>query len=131
MLVTQLFFDNRAYFDFVDEARAAGIDVPIVPGIMPITNLDQIKRFTSMCGATIPADLLAALEQRRDDPEAVREIGVSYATLQCTELLAGGAPGLHFYTLNKSPATRAILSALKLLRPWDILERRAPEALAA
>jgi len=119
VLITQLFFDNAAYFGFVDEARAAGIDLPIVPGIMPITNLAQIKRFTSMIGASIPKELLAALERRADDAEAVQELGVAYATLQCAELLAGGAPGVHFYTLNKSPATRAILSALKLLRPWE------------
>jgi methylenetetrahydrofolate reductase (NADPH) len=119
ILITQLFFDNAAYFGFVERARAAGIDVPIIPGIMPITNSDQIKRFTSMCGATIPSPLLDALERRADQPEAVAELGVSYATLQCAELLAGGAPGIHFYTLNRSPSTRAILSALKLMRPWE------------
>jgi methylenetetrahydrofolate reductase (NADPH) len=122
VLITQLFFDNEAYFRFVEEARAAGVDAPIVPGIMPITNAEQIKRFTSMCGATIPDALLDALEQRRDDPDAVADLGVAYATLQCAELLARGAPGIHFYTLNRSPATRAILSALRLQRPW---ERRA------
>jgi methylenetetrahydrofolate reductase (NADPH) len=131
VLITQLFFDNTAYFDFVDEARAAGIEVPIVPGLMPITNAEQIKRFTSMCGASIPAPLLEALDARRDDEEAVAELGVSYATAQATELLAGGAPGIHFYTLNRSPATRAILSALKLNRPWERLELRLPEGAAA
>jgi len=117
-LITQLFFDNELYFRFVEEARAAGIEVPILPGIMPITDVKQIKTITGMCGATIPPELLDQLELRADDPEAVRELGVSYATLQCAELLARGAPGIHFYTLNRSPATRAILSALKLLRPW-------------
>jgi methylenetetrahydrofolate reductase (NADPH) len=71
-----------------------------------------------MCGATIPAALLEQLERRADDPEAVLQLGVSYSTLQCAELLARGAPGIQFFTLNRSPATRAILSALKLLRPW-------------
>jgi methylenetetrahydrofolate reductase (NADH) len=117
-LVTQLFFDNELYFRFVDEARAVGIDVPIMPGIMPITDVSQIKTITGMCGATIPQRLLEALEWRTADPGAVLQLGVSYATLQCAELLARGAPGVHFYTLNRSPATRAILSALKLLQPW-------------
>ena len=117
-LITQLFFDNELYFRFVDEARAAGIDVPILPGVMPITDLRQIKTITGMCGATIPQPLLEALEWRSHDPDAVRELGVSYATLQCAELLARGAPGIHFYTLNKSHATRAILSALRVHRPW-------------
>lgn len=117
-LITQLFFDNDLYFNFVDEARAAGIEVPILPGIMPITNVAQIKTITGLCGATIPAALLEQLEHRAEDPDAVLNLGVSYATLQCAELLARGAPGIHFCTLNRSPATRAILSALKLLRPW-------------
>src|SRR5664279_2035223 len=117
-LITQLFFDNDFYFRFVDQARAAGIDVPILPGIMPITDLRQIKTITGMCGATIPARLREALDWRSHDPDAVLQLGVSYATLQCAELLARGAPGVHFYTLNRSPATRAILSALKLLAPW-------------
>ena len=118
-LVTNLFLDNELYFRFVDEARAAGIEVPIVPGIMPVTNLGQIKTMTGMCGASIPDDLLEALQWRSHDPEAVLQLGVSYATLQCAELLARGAPGIHFYTLNRSHATRAILSSLKLHRPWE------------
>ncbi len=117
-LITQLFFDSELYFRFVDEARAVGIEVPIIPGVMPITDLRQIKTITGMCGATIPPALQEALEWRSHDPDAVRQLGVSYATLQCAELLARGAPGIHFYTLNRSPATRAILSALKLLQPW-------------
>ena len=117
-LITQLFFDNELYFRFVDEARAAGIEVPILPGIMPITDLRQIKTITGMCGATIPPALHEALEWRSHDTDAVLQLGVSYATLQCAELLARGAPGIHFYTLNRSHATRAILSALRLLRPW-------------
>ncbi len=117
-LITQLFFDNEFYFRFVEEARAAGIEVPLLPGIMPITDVGQIKTITGMCGASIPPALLEQLELRTGDADAVLQLGVSYATLQCAELLARGAPGIHFYTLNRSPATRAILSALKLLRPW-------------
>jgi methylenetetrahydrofolate reductase (NADPH) len=117
-LITQLFFDNELYFRFVDEARAVGIEVPIIPGVMPITDAGQIKTITEMCGASLPAALLEQLELRAGNPNAVLQFGVSYATLQCAELLARGAPGIHFYTLNRSPATRAILSALKLLRPW-------------
>ena len=118
-LITQLFFDNALYFDFVHRARDIGIDVPIVPGIMPITNVKQLERMTSLCGATIPARLRRELVSRSDQPDAVKDFGVGYATMQCAELLRGGAPGVHFYTLNRSPATRAILSALKLLRPWE------------
>jgi methylenetetrahydrofolate reductase (NADPH) len=117
-LITQLFFDNQLYYDFVARARDAGIDVPIIPGIMPITDVGQIKRFTSMCGATLPDALLHELELRADQPEAVAEMGVAYATLQCADLLANGAPGIHFYTLNKSHSTRAILGALRAMAPW-------------
>jgi methylenetetrahydrofolate reductase (NADPH) len=118
-LITQLFFDNAVYFDFVHRARDIGIEVPIVPGIMPITNVKQLERMTSLCGATIPARLRRELVSRSDQPDGVKDFGVAYATMQCAELLRGGAPGVHFYTLNRSPATRAILSALKLLRPWE------------
>ncbi len=107
-LVTQLFFDNSAYFRFVERARAAGISIPIVPGIMPITNVGQIERFTSMCGASIPEALRSILEPIRDDESAVGKAGVDWATEQCRELLAGGAPGVHFYTLNRSTATRSV-----------------------
>jgi methylenetetrahydrofolate reductase (NADPH) len=118
-LITQLFFDNELYFDFVREARAAGIDVPIIPGIMPVTGYAQIKRFTERCGASIPPLYERELAAREDDPDAVKDLGVAYATLQSADLLARGAPGIHFYTLNKSPATRSILAALRAARPWD------------
>jgi methylenetetrahydrofolate reductase (NADPH) len=118
-LITQLFFDNALYYDFVARARAAGVLVPIIPGIMPITNYGQIAKFMTMCGATMPEHVLTELDARQADAEAVAEFGVSYATMQCADLLAHGAPGIHFYTMNRSPATRAILSALKLWRPWD------------
>ncbi len=118
-LITQLFFDNAFYFDFVERARAAGVTVPIIPGIMPITRVGQIERMAAMCGSKIPDELSRELHAREDDEEAVLDFGVAYATLQCSELLENGAPGVHFYTLNRSPATRAILSALKITRPWQ------------
>src|SRR3712207_1821586 len=126
-LITQMFFDNAYYFDFVGRARAIGIDVPIIPGVMPILSESGIKRMTELSAARLPDGLRAALDARAGDDEAVAEFGVSYATLQCAELLAAGVPGIHFITLNRSPATRAILAALKLMRPWDEgsnLERR-------
>jgi len=117
-LISQLFFDNRHYFDFIGRARAAGIEAPILPGIMPVTNVEQIQRFTALCGAHVPAGLQAALRARRDDHEAALQLGVAFAALQCAELLRHGAPGVHFYTLNRSTATRAILAALRAQEPW-------------
>lgn len=112
-IVTQLFFDNRFYFDFVDRARNLGIQVPIIPGIMPILNFKQTQRFTKMCGATIPSLLLGRLEAAQDDPETVRKIGVEHAIVQCELLLQEGAPGIHFYTLNRSNATLKIMETLR------------------
>ena len=117
-LITQMFFDNRYYFDFVERARATGIDVPIIPGVMPILSSAGIKRMTELSAAKLPEGLVRELDARAGDDEAVAELGVSYATLQASDLLAGGAPGIHFITLNRSPATRAILSALKVFEPW-------------
>jgi methylenetetrahydrofolate reductase (NADPH) len=128
-LITQLFFDNELYFEFVERARANGVTVPIIPGVMPITGYGQIARITTMCGATMPEHVLTELEARKDDPEAVAEFGVSYATMQCADLLAKGAPGIHFCTLNRSPATRAILSTLRLWRPWDVARTGLGEPL--
>ena len=116
-LITQLFFDNQMYFDFVARARAIGIGVPILPGIMPITNVAQVERFTKMCGASIPEPLMDELRRLKDDHDAVLALGVAHATAQCLELLQRGAPGIHFYTLNKSPATRTILVALRTAYP--------------
>ena len=111
-VVTQLFFDERDYFDFVARARCRGIVTPIVPGVMPVTNTAQIKRFTQMCGATLPDTLLAKLEAAAGDADAVIEVGIEHATRQCRALLEGGAPGIHFYTLNRSLSTRKILADL-------------------
>ncbi len=116
--ITQLFFDNEFYFDFVGRAREAGVTVPIVPGIMPVTSYRSIKRITEMCKSEIPEAFESELEAREEDADALADLGVAYATLQCVDLLARGAPGIHFYTLNRSPATRAILAALRAAQPW-------------
>jgi len=113
VVITQLFYDNRDYFAFVERARQAGIGVPLVPGIMPITNVPQIERITTLSGNQIPPALRAELERVRDDEQAAQQVGIEYATRQCAELLRAGAPGIHFYTLNKSPATRAIFESLR------------------
>jgi methylenetetrahydrofolate reductase (NADPH) len=112
-IITQLFFDNADFYRFRDAARAAGIMVPIVAGIMPIGNVGQIKRFISMCGAKIPQALLVKLEGLENDPEAVYRAGVEHATEQCRDLLRNGVEGLHFYTLNKSQATVEICRAMR------------------
>lgn len=112
-LITQLFFDNRHYWEFLERVRSAGIKIPVIPGIMPITNAAQVERFTVACGATLPFKLAAELDRRRDNPEAVMQLGVAHATSQCIDLLTGGAPGIHFYTLNRSTATKDIFTALK------------------
>ena len=112
-VVTQLFFDNADFYAFRDRARAMGITIPIIAGIMPILNVSQIKRFISMCGAKIPHPLLTRLESLEQDPEAVYAAGVDHATKQCQDLIANGVDGVHFYTLNKSKATVDICRALK------------------
>ncbi len=112
-IVTQLFFNNADYFRFVDQVRALGIQVPVVAGIMPVTDTDQIKRFTSMCGARLPERLLKSLEEAGGDKEKVVQVGIQYATDQCRELLERKVPGIHFYTLNKSHATAEIFKNLK------------------
>ena len=118
-LITQLFFDNELYFDFVEQARAAGItraDRARASCRSPTTGRSSAS---PRCAApSIPGELERELNGRADDPEAVVELGVAYATLQCSDLLARGAPGIHFYTLNRSPATRAILAALRAAHPW-------------
>ncbi len=111
-VITQLFFDNAHYFDFVARARAAGITVPIIPGIMPVTNYSQITRFTALCGSKLPARFKTKLETAQADLQAVTRIGITHAVTQCQELLGKGAPGIHFYTLNKSHSTRKILEQL-------------------
>ncbi len=118
-LITQLFFDNQVYFDFVAAARERGIEVPILAGVIPVASFAQTKRICELCDATIPAPLEAAFEAAGGDPEREFELGIAYATQQCAELLIAGCPGIHFYALNRAPATRAVLGALRASRPWE------------
>jgi methylenetetrahydrofolate reductase (NADPH) len=115
-LITQLFHDNGCWQDFITRVRAAGITVPVVPGLMPIINRDGIVRMTELSGATLPDYLRRELDSRGDDPDAVVEIGVAHSTAQSLELLEAGVPGIHFFTLNKSRATREIVSAIRAHR---------------
>jgi methylenetetrahydrofolate reductase (NADPH) len=113
VVITQLFYDNDDFFRFRERCDSAGIRVPIVPGILPITNFAQVQRITSLCKARLTTGLCAALEQAGDDEEAQFAVGVDYATRQVQGLIDGGVPGLHFYVLNKSPATMSVLRAVK------------------
>jgi len=110
--ITQYFFDNETFYRFREQAEAAGITIPIIPGIMPVTNFAQTARFSAMCGATIPDWLRQEMEPLAEDEEAMKAKGIAIATRQCRELLQNGAPGLHFYTLNRSEATIAVHQAL-------------------
>jgi methylenetetrahydrofolate reductase (NADPH) len=114
LVITQLFFDNVHYFRFVEQARAVGIDVPIVPGLMPIASAKQIERFTKMCGATVPAELRQRLEQAGEDKGKAMQIGTEHCLRQAAELLEGGAPGLHFFVLNRSRQIEQIMGRLPL-----------------
>jgi methylenetetrahydrofolate reductase (NADPH) len=118
-LITQLFFDNRVYFDFVAAAREKGIEVPILAGIIPVAGFAQTKRICDLCDASIPPRLEAAFAAAGGDETAEFELGVAYAAQQCAELLIAGVPGIHFYALNRAPATQAVLGALKAARPWE------------
>ena len=111
---TQLFYENRSFFEFQDRYRKLDIRVPLIPGIMPITEFARIQRITSLCGATIPVDLATRLEAVREDAHAQFEIGVEHAVKQCRELVEAGVPGIHFYVLNRSKACEIILDALGL-----------------
>ncbi len=112
IVITQLFFDNSKYFDFVDQARAVGIDTPIIPGLMPILSVKQIERITSMCGASIPSDLKKRLDLCKDDDEKARRVGIAQCIDQAGELLRRGVPGIHFYVLNKSDHMKEIIESL-------------------
>ena len=123
IVITQLFFDNALYFDFVERARAHGIKTPIVPGLMPILSVRQIERMTSMCGATIPTGLKKKLEACSDDDEKARSIGIAQCVEQSKELIERGAPGIHFYVLNKSEHMKEIVSALPPARSTQTSSR--------
>jgi methylenetetrahydrofolate reductase (NADPH) len=112
-LITQLFFDNDDFLRFRDRAGKAGIRCPMLAGIMPVLSVKQVKRFTEMCGAKIPGKLLRMIEAVEDDAEAVRHIGMYHASQQCLALIEAGTDGIHFYTLNRSTATRAIYQLIK------------------
>ena len=114
VVITQLFYDNADFFRFVERCQHLGIRVPIVPGILPVTNLAQIQRITSLCGATLPADFQQALERATDDAAQQFAVGVDFATRQVQDLIDQGVPGIHFYVLNKSPATVGVLGAVSL-----------------
>ncbi len=113
-LITQLFFDNDDYFAFAERAAAAGIGVPVIPGLLPVLSAPQIRRFTALCGSKIPPDLDAELNRLADDDESVRELGIEYAARQVEELWAAGVPGVHFYVLNRSYSVSKILDRLAL-----------------
>ena len=114
-VITQLFFNNRDYFEFRDHLTSLGVTVPIVPGIMPILKAAQIKRMVSLCGADLPAELVREIDSRAGNDEAVLQYGIEYATRQCEELLREGVPGLHFYTLNRAQSTSQIVGNLNLV----------------
>ena len=116
-VLTQLFFDNADFFEFRDHLTGRlGVDVPLIPGLMPIISRGQTKRFVTMCGANMPAAFLARLDELGDDDEAVTQFGIEYTTRQCEELLREGAPGIHFYTLNKARSTLEVLRNLGLAK---------------
>jgi methylenetetrahydrofolate reductase (NADPH) len=127
-LISQLFFDNAVYFDWIERVREAGIEIPIIPGVLPIISRTGLHRFCAVCGARIPDRLDEQLAELDGDGDAERAFGIAYASRQCEQLLAAGAPGIHFFVLNRATSVKAILGALKAGRPW---ERTGGEILAA
>jgi methylenetetrahydrofolate reductase (NADPH) len=113
VVITQLFYNNDDFYRFRERCRSAGINVPIVPGLLPVTNLSQIQRIASLCGARLPAKFEAALAEHADDPKGQFEVGVEFAARQAADLVAADIPGMHFYVLNKSEATSRVLEELR------------------
>jgi len=113
-VITQLFFDNQHYFNFKERCLRAGIKVPLIPGVMPIVSLKQIRKMTEICGATIPPELLKKLEKNKDDKKAIEKLGVDYALSQCRDLIKMGVPGLHFFVMNQAGPISKILQNLSL-----------------
>lgn len=113
IIFTQVFFDPDIYFRFVENTKKIGINIPIVPGIMPVSNFLQLKKFTSLCGSSIPQELYSSLEKLKDQPEEILKFGIDYAIRQCEKLLRNGSPGIHLYTLNKSTQVWPVISALR------------------
>jgi methylenetetrahydrofolate reductase (NADPH) len=113
VVITQLFYNNDDFYSFRDRAQAAGVGAPIVPGLLPVTNLAQIQRIASLCGAKLPADFVEKLQRHADDDQGQFEVGVEFAARQAADLLAAGVPGMHFYVLNKSDAAKRVLTALR------------------
>jgi methylenetetrahydrofolate reductase (NADPH) len=124
-LVSQLFFDNRVFFAFMQRAREVGIGVPVLPGILPVTRLEQAERIMRLCGAKPHPPLFERLETLRESPSEMEALGVAFATAQCAELLSHGMPGIHFYTLNRSPASRTTVKAVCAARHLPFLPTRA------
>jgi len=116
VIITQLFFDNRYYFDYVEKVRKEGIKVPVIPGILPILSSKQIRRFTALCKSTLPPTVDQMLQKYESDPESATQYGIELATKQCEELIQKGVPGVHFYCLNRSRSVAAILRSLSLKR---------------
>jgi len=130
-LISQLFFDNEVYFRWLADVREAGIDVPVIPGILPIITRAGLHRFCAVCKARIPDQLDRQLAALGGDEEAERAFGIAFASRQCEQLLAAGAPGIHFFVLNRATSVKAVLGALLAARPWDRAVDERTEALRA
>ncbi|MEI7473461.1 MAG: methylenetetrahydrofolate reductase [NAD(P)H] [bacterium] len=119
-IITQLFYDNNVFYNFVEKAQNAGINIPIIPGILPITGLVQIEKITAMCSAKVPETLMQKLRENQDNKETVKNIGLTFAKDQCSDLLKNGVPGIHFYTLNKAAAVKEVIEDIGMCNPITV-----------